>query len=155
MEAMTMGTRIAVLKDGLLHQLDTPQNLYDYPANMFVAGFIGSPAMNFFNVRIVGTREETYMEGHNLRLRLPPTKTPVLHDWLGKEVIAGVRPEDIHDRQFVPSECITDNATAMVDVAELMGSEVFLYLVSNGVRCRDCVGVHASMAGSRSAAHHR
>jgi multiple sugar transport system ATP-binding protein len=132
MEAMTMGTRIAVLKDGLLHQLDTPQNLYDHPANIFVAGFIGSPAMNFFNTRATGTVEDCYIEGHGFKLHVPPAQALALRDHLGQDVVFGVRPEDIHDRQYVPSGITADYAAATVDVAELMGSEVFLYLVSEG-----------------------
>jgi multiple sugar transport system ATP-binding protein len=132
MEAMTMGTRIAVLKDGLLHQLDTPQNLYDHPSNVFVAGFIGSPAMNFFNTQVTGTVEDCQLEGHSFKLHVPPAQAQCLRDHLGQNVVFGVRPEDIHDRQYVPSGINADYATATVDVAELMGSEVFLYLVSDG-----------------------
>jgi multiple sugar transport system ATP-binding protein len=97
-EAMTMGMRIAVLKDGILQQLDTPQNLYDKPDNVFVAGFIGSPAMNFFDATLVGTKEEMYVDGGTFRVKLPPGKAASVSDYLGQEVVFGVRPEDIHDR---------------------------------------------------------
>ena len=70
-EAMTMGNRIAVMKDGLLQQLDTPQVLYDKPANMFVAGFIGSPAMNFFDAKLTGTAEEMWVDGGSFKLKVP------------------------------------------------------------------------------------
>ncbi len=132
MEAMTMGERIAVMKDGLLHQLDTPQHLYDSPGNMFVAGFIGSPAMNFFEAKVVGTSEETYVEGAGLRLRIPPAQSSALRDYLGKEVVFGIRPEDIHDRQFSPPGIIAEHMSVQVDVTEVMGSEVFLYLLTGG-----------------------
>ena len=130
-EAMTMGTRIAVMKDGILQQVDTPQNLYDSPENIFVAGFIGSPAMNFFDVKVVGTKEEMYVEGPGFKLRVPPDKAKALGDYLGKEVIFGIRPEDIHDRQFSPPGITAETLTSMVDVTELMGSEVYVYLVSD------------------------
>jgi len=76
-EAMTMGSRIALLKDGILQQFDTPQNLYDYPVNVFVAGFIGSPSMNFFDATLTGTQEEMYIDGGNFRLKVPPDKAKV------------------------------------------------------------------------------
>jgi len=131
MEAMTMGTRIAVMKDGLLYQLGTPQHLYDSPDNIFVAGFIGSPAMNFFDAKIVGTTEEMYVEGPGFKLRVPPSKAQALHDYLGKELIFGIRPDDIHDRQFSPPGIAAEYLNAMVDVSELMGNEVFLYLLTD------------------------
>ena len=131
MEAMTMGSRIAVLRDGLLQQLDTPQNLYDSPNNVFVAGFIGSPAMNFFDAKLMGTKEEMYVEGPGFKLRVPPSKTGALADYLGKEVIFGIRPEDIHDREFAPPGITAEHLNVAVDVTELMGNEVFLYLLAD------------------------
>jgi multiple sugar transport system ATP-binding protein len=129
-EAMTMGMRIAVLKDGLLQQLDTPQNLYDKPDYMFVAGFIGSPAMNFFDATLVGTKEEMYVDGGTFKVRLPPGKAAAVADYLGKEVAFGVRPEDIHDRQYAPPEITAEPLTVKVDVTELMGNEIFVYLLT-------------------------
>jgi multiple sugar transport system ATP-binding protein len=129
-EAMTMGTRIAVMKDGILQQVDTPQNLYDYPTNMFVAGFIGSPAMNFFEVTMSGSAEEVFVEGPGFKLRVPEDKAKALKDLLGKKAVFGIRPEDIHDRQYAPPGIIAEPINAMVDVTELMGSEVYVYLVS-------------------------
>src|SRR5512136_2107521 len=96
-EAMTMGTRIAVMKDGLLQQLDTPQHLYDNPGNMFVAGFIGSPSMNFFDTTVVEEDGKLLVDGGSFRLAVPPTKATALAAYKGKEVIVGVRPEDIYD----------------------------------------------------------
>jgi multiple sugar transport system ATP-binding protein len=130
-EAMTMGTRIAVMKDGILQQVDTPQHLYDIPDNMFVAGFIGSPAMNFFDVKVAGTKEEMYVEGPGFKLRVPPEKAKALGDYLGKDVIFGIRPEDVHDAGYSPPGIIAEGLTCNVDVTELMGSEVFVYLVSD------------------------
>jgi len=131
MEAMTMGTRIAVLRDGVLQQLDTPQKLYESPDNVFVAGFIGSPAMNFFDVKVVGTMDEMYIEGPGFKLRVPQSKAKALRHYLGKEVIFGIRPDDIHDRQFSPQGITAEYLTVMVDVTELMGNEVFLYLLTD------------------------
>jgi multiple sugar transport system ATP-binding protein len=130
-EAMTMGTRIAVMKDGILQQVDTPQNLYDYPGNMFVAGFIGSPAMNFFEVTLSGTVEEMYVDGPGFKLRVPEEKAKALKDLLGKAAVFGIRPEDIHDREYAPPGIIAEPVSTMVDVTELMGSEVYVYLVSD------------------------
>jgi multiple sugar transport system ATP-binding protein len=130
-EAMTMGTRIAVMKDGVLQQVDTPQNLYDYPGNMFVAGFIGSPAMNFFEATLSGTVEEMHVEGPGFKLRVPEDKAKALKDLVGKKAIFGIRPEDVHDRQYAPPGIIAEPVSATVDVTELMGSEVYVYLVAD------------------------
>ncbi len=131
-EAMTMGTRIAVLKDGILQQLDTPQNLYDSPDNIFVAGFIGSPAMNFFDATLVGTKEDMYIDAGSFRIKVPQERLPVLAPHLGQEVIFGIRPEDIHDPEYVPGGIEPARVQAKVDVTELMGNEVFVYLVAGG-----------------------
>ncbi len=130
MEAMTMGTRIAVLKDGILQQLDTPQNLYDKPDNVFVAGFIGSPAMNFFDATLVGTKEDMYIDTGSFRVRVPQDRLPVLAPHLGKEVIFGIRPDNVHDPEFAPPGINPARVPAKVDVTELMGNEVFVYLVT-------------------------
>jgi len=130
-EAMTMGTRIAVMRDGILQQVDTPQNLYDVPNNIFVAGFIGSPAMNFFNVKLEGTKEEMFASGPGFRVRVPADKARALGDYLGKEVVFGIRPEDIHDREFSPPGITAETLTCSVDVTELMGSEVYVYLMTD------------------------
>ncbi len=130
-EAMTMGSRIAVMKDGILQQSDTPSNLYNYPDNMFVAGFIGSPAMNFFDVSVAGTADEMYLEGPGFKIRVPPAKAKALVSHLGKGVVFGIRPEDIHDREFAPPGITAEYINTQVDVTELMGSEVYLYLLSD------------------------
>jgi multiple sugar transport system ATP-binding protein len=130
-EAMTMGSRISVMKDGILQQSDTPSNLYRYPDNMFVAGFIGSPAMNFFDVNVVGTADEMYLEGAGFKIRVPPAKAQPLATYLGKGVVFGIRPEDIHDREFAPPGITTEYVQTQVDVTELMGSEVYLYLLTD------------------------
>jgi multiple sugar transport system ATP-binding protein len=131
-EAMTMGTRIAVMRDGILQQVDTPQELYNLPANVFVAGFIGSPAMNFFDVTLTGTRDKMYLDGGTFKVEIPSNRTQRLESYLGKEVIFGVRPEDVHDPHYAPPGIIGAPVTSRVDVTELMGNEVFLYLISGG-----------------------
>jgi multiple sugar transport system ATP-binding protein len=131
-EAMTMGSRIAVQKDGILHQVDTPQMLYDRPVNTFVAGFIGSPAMNFFKARLMGTREEIHIQTDSFQAKVPEKKLSMLGGHLGADVIFGIRPEDIHDARFAPVGVSTAPLAARVDVVEPMGSEKYLYLVIGG-----------------------
>jgi multiple sugar transport system ATP-binding protein len=129
-EAMTMGTRICVLKDGLMMQMDSPQNLYDKPDNIFVAGFIGSPAMNFFDATLVEQDGNVMVDTGNFRLKLPPKMADAARAYTGKEVIFGVRPEDIHDHDFTPPGIHAEPFTADVDVTELMGNEIFVYLLT-------------------------
>src|SRR5512138_3506156 len=114
-EAMTMGSRIAVLRDGILQQLDTPQTLYDRPANMFVAGFIGSPAMNFFDAKLTGTADALYVDGGSFKVRVPPDKAERLSKYISREIVFGVRPEDIQDRASTPK--VEPDSTMKVDVA--------------------------------------
>jgi multiple sugar transport system ATP-binding protein len=128
-EAMTMGSRICVLRDGLMMQIDSPQKLYDHPNNVFVAGFIGSPAMNFFDVTLVEQDGNVYVDGGTFRLKLPPEKLDAARPYVGQQVIFGTRPEDIHDREFVPPGIRAEPMTATVDVTELMGNEIFVYLL--------------------------
>ncbi len=134
-EAMTMGTRIAVMKDGVLQQTDTPFNLYKHPDNLFVAGFIGSPAMNTFDVTPMGTAEEMSLEGPGFKVKVPPAKAEALVPFLGKPLVFGIRPEDIHDRNFAPPGITAAYVTAQVDVTELMGSEVYLHLLTDDQPC--------------------
>lgn len=130
-EALTMADRIAVLKDGVLQQVDTPQRLYDHPGNIFVAGFIGSPAMNFFSGTITGTGDEMYVDSGPVRIRLPMGEVGQLgHENIGREIIFGVRPEDIHHPQFTPPGVSQQLIEATVDVTELMGNEIFVYLIA-------------------------
>ena len=130
MEAMTMGTRICVQRDGILQQVDTPQVLYNSPGNIFVAGFIGSPAMNFFDVTVVGTKEEMYLDGGTFKVQVPAHKAEPLVEYMGKQVVFGVRPEDVSDPEFAPPGISGAPVKVSVDVTELMGNEVFLYLIT-------------------------
>jgi len=130
-EAMTMGTRIAVLKDGVLQQLDSPQNLYDHPANRFVAGFIGSPAMNFFEGRLAAEGDTLYVDMGSFRVRVPPQQAAVLRERSApEEIVFGMRPEDIFDAAYLPAGMAGDAVDVTVDVIELLGSEMYLYLLS-------------------------
>jgi multiple sugar transport system ATP-binding protein len=129
-EAMTMGTRIAVMKEGVLQQVDTPQALYDRPGNQFVAGFIGSPSMNFFEMQLIRSDEELFAQSETLRLRVPPDRHTALKDHIGQAIVVGLRPEDIYDANFVAPGIKAASIEAQVDVTELMGNEIFLYLVN-------------------------
>ncbi len=129
-EAMTMASRIAVIKGGLLQQTDTPQQLYDRPANVFVAGFIGSPAMNFFSARLARADGKLVVETESFSVEVPPARMGTYDRFAGKQVIFGIRPEDIHDPAFCPPGIHTAPVEAKVDVTELMGNEIILYLVA-------------------------
>ncbi len=129
-EAMTMASRIAVMKDGVLQQVDSPQNLYDHPANIFVAGFIGSPSMNFFDATLVESDGKMEVNAGGFRLDVPPEKTAEWREHLGNEVIFGIRPEDIHSKEFAPPQILESDMAATVDVTELMGNEIFLYCLT-------------------------
>ena len=129
-EAMTMATRIVVMKDGLIQQVDTPQNLYDSPCNLFVAGFIGTPQMNFINGILNKKGEDLYFDFENVSLKMPAEKAnnPALKDYVGQEVVLGLRPECIYDQPAQVEAHIDASFEAYVDVTELMGAEIYLYL---------------------------
>jgi len=129
MEAMTMASRIAVISKGQLQQLDTPQNLYNHPTNLFVAGFIGSPAMNFFSATI-RRNEGLVADAGEFSVPIPPDLAGSLGSYVDKRVVFGIRPEDIHDPEFVPPNIPAAKVAAKVDVTELMGNEILLYLVA-------------------------
>ena len=129
-EAMTMGSRIAVMRDGVLQQLDTPQVLYDRPVNTFVAGFIGSPSMNFFDGQIVRDGESLFAVANSVRLEIPPIQHDQLRNQVGREVIFGVRPEHIHHPFERPNSAPGQRASLNVEVIEPLGSELLVYLAS-------------------------
>ena len=140
-EAMTMGTRIVVMKDGFIQQVDTPQNLYSKPVNVFVAGFIGSPQMNFIDVTlqdkdgklVVVFDDVEGAENNGYEIELPEGKrTPELEAYIGKGMILGVRPEDLKDEEMFLSAASTGLVDCTVDVTELMGAETFLYVTCAG-----------------------
>jgi multiple sugar transport system ATP-binding protein len=129
-EAMTLGTRIVVLKDGVIQQVDTPQNLYHKPQNLFVAGFIGSPQMNFINAKVNKVAADVVVSFGEYNIKLPDTKTKALIDggYVGKEIIIGIRPEDVHDEDIFLSTSPNSIVSAHVDVTELLGADSNLYL---------------------------
>ena len=131
-EAMTMGTRIVVMKDGFMQQVDTPINLYDYPINQFVAGFIGTPQMNFFTGKLTGTKNKVYIEFGQDKVLLPAHKAKLicnLKKYLNtdREVVFGIRPEDIHDNANVVNAEGAQVIEVKVDVVEALGSETLIY----------------------------
>lgn len=128
-EAMTLGTRIVVMKDGFIQQVDTPQNLYDKPKNLFVAGFMGSPQMNMIEATVVKKGADAYVTFGNNTLKLPEGKAKKVMDggYNEKTVIIGIRPEDIHDEEMFINSSPDSVIEATVRVYELLGAEVFLY----------------------------
>lgn len=134
-EAMTMGDRIVVMKDGVVQQVDTPQNLYDFPCNMFVAGFIGSPQMNFLDATLQKEGDSYYVDLGGDKLLIDPAKVnDKLASYVGKAIKAGIRPEDIKDDEEFLAKHPASQLTAHVDVSELMGSEIYLYLEYKGYK---------------------
>ena len=129
-EAMTMASRIAVMKDGILQQIDSPQNLYDRPSNVFVAGFIGSPAMNFFEAKIEKSDGRLIVNAGTFNVPVPENKTARYDSYAGQPVIFGIRPDDIHDPNFAPPSIQAAPVEIQVDVTELMGNEIFAHLLS-------------------------
>lgn len=129
-EAMTMASRIAVMDAGVIQQVGTPQEMYERPDNVFVAGFIGSPAMNFFEVLVGSDGDEVYLDAESFRVTVPSSKTALMKPYLGKKVTFGIRPEHIYDKEFLPPGIVASSLQAKVDVTELMGNEFFLYLLS-------------------------
>ena len=129
-EAMTMATRIAVINSGILQQVDSPQHLYDNPNNLFVAGFIGSPAMNFFPAKLSRSDGRLMVDTGTFAVEIPSENAKTYEGHDGKKIIFGIRPEDIHDPKFTPPNVHTENIEAQVDVTELMGNEIFLHMLS-------------------------
>jgi multiple sugar transport system ATP-binding protein len=131
-EAMTMATRIAVLKDGILQQVGTPEDLYFRPDNVFVAGFIGSPSMNFFKATIRLIDDLLVVDAGGFQLRLLEERSRRLAAFVGKDVICGVRPEDIYDPDFLPMHIRSQSVEAVLDVTEMVGNEKLLHVQSGG-----------------------
>ena len=136
-EAMTLGTRIVVLKDGIIQQVDTPQNLYDKPCNVFVAGFMGSPQMNLINAKVVQSGEDVVLMFGSNTVKLPEGKAQKLIEagYVDTTVIMGIRPEDLNDSEVIINanpDCVIE---ATIRVYELLGAEVFLYFDIDEVNC--------------------
>ncbi len=137
-EAMTMGDRIVVMKDGIIQQVDTPQTLYERPCNKFVAGFLGSPQMNFIDAVLKKTISRYVVEfgsvSNKFTVEIPEAKvvSEKLDKYLDKEVILGIRPESIHDEEMYLSNATTGVIKCDVDITEMMGAETYLYLTCEG-----------------------
>lgn len=129
-EAMTMASRIVVLKDGIIQQVGTPKEVYDSPANVFVGGFIGSPGMNFFKGILT---EGAFIVG-DWKLQIPEEKLEYLKNkgYMNKEMILGIRPEDFYNGQTTLDLSNQNKINVKIDVSELMGSETYLYSNNNG-----------------------
>ncbi len=144
-EAMTMGDRIVVMKDGFIQQIDTPQNLYENPVNKFVAGFLGSPQMNFIDAVLkknenkqyyveFGSEDTKTSRGVKYQIIIPEGKVvPELEKYVDREITLGVRPESVHDEEMVISAATTGVIECDVEITELMGAETFLYLDCEGI----------------------
>ena len=135
-EAMTLGTRIVVMKDGIVQQVDTPQNLYQKPGNLFVAGFMGSPQMNFLDATLSQKGNDVFAKVGTHEVLVPASKAKVLKDkgYIGKTVIMGIRPEDIHDSEMFLASSPDTVMDSTIKVYELLGAEVFLYFDIDGTQ---------------------
>ena len=135
-EAMTMASRIVVMKDGLIQQIGTPKDIYDYPNNKFVGGFIGTPPMNFIEGKI--TEDGYFICGdHKVgehKIKIPANKFKMLEDqhYIEKDIILGIRPEDVHDENVVSNTYPEAKVKLTVDVSELLGSETLIYVTMSG-----------------------
>jgi len=131
-EAMTMADKIIILKDGIVQQTGKPQEVYDRPDNMFVAGFIGSPAMNFLDITVT---EQMTLKGNIFELGTTDKVKKIIKDnkLTGKEIIIGIRPEDLEDSNFVQGASRSNTITANVEVTEPMGSEIYVYVDIEGI----------------------
>ena len=133
-EAMTMADRIAVMSAGVIQQVGEPQELYEHPRNVFVAGFIGSPSMNFFKARIESTDDALVLDGGTFNVRVPKDRAAELQPLVGREMLFGIRPENVHDPDYVPTGIEGVPVDVKVDVTELMGNEVFLHLLAGDTK---------------------
>ncbi len=127
-EAMTMGDRMVVMRDGLIQQVGSPLDVYDNPNNVFVAGFIGTPPMNFLDGIVKEDGGKIVADLGAFKIRIPDGKFKHIKDYINKPNIFGIRPQSINDRQMLPNAAEDQVVTAMVDVSELIGSEVYLYM---------------------------
>ncbi|MEI6438547.1 MAG: sn-glycerol-3-phosphate ABC transporter ATP-binding protein UgpC [Candidatus Omnitrophota bacterium] len=141
-EAMTMGDRIVVMKDGLVQQVDAPMAIYDKPANKFVAGFIGMPPINLLKGTIAGKDRKLYFDEGRFRVKVVDEMLAALTPYQGREVVLGIRSEDIHDKLFVSETTPENTLRVTCDVVEPLGAEVFLYLNAGKSHFIARVGAH-------------
>lgn len=133
-EAMTMGDRIVVMKDGLVQQVDTPQNLYEKPVNVFVASFIGSPQMNFMDVEVKGEVDNCSLVLGKTSISLPKEKANILKEkgYMGKKMVFGIRPEDIYNEASFLEKSKDSIISGKVELVEMMGAERYVYIIIEG-----------------------
>jgi len=138
MEAMTMGDRIVVMKDGIIQQVDTPQKVYEHPVNKYVAGFIGSPSMNFLPCRLIKKDGRMYLTDKGFSLRVPSEKARIAKDYVNREVILGIRPEHLDVKRAVRDYDPETVFTASVWVVEPLGSENIVHIKNekHNIICR-------------------
>ena len=143
-EAMTLGDRIVVMKDGFIQQIDTPQELYEHPVNQFVAGFLGSPQMNFIDAVLkddlgqyvveFGSEDSRSQKGVKYQIIVPESKVNrELANYVNKEIVLGIRPESVHDEEMYLSSATTGIISCTVEITEMMGAETYLYLNCEGI----------------------
>jgi len=125
-EAMTMADKMVVMKDGVIHQIDSPLNIYNDPCNLFVAGFIGSPAINQLRGKIIAKGKKLYFNVEDMHLEIPDAKR--LENYIGSEIIMGIRPEDIYDAEYDQMAEFPQPAKALCEVVEPMGNEFIVFL---------------------------
>ena len=133
-EAMTLGTRIVVMKDGIVQQIDTPQNLYNHPANLFVASFIGSPQMNFLDAvcEVNGNQASLKIGEYSISISEEKSKALIDGGYAGKTVVMGIRPEDIYDSDEMLEKFSSSTIESTINISELLGAEVYLYFDIQG-----------------------
>ena len=129
MEAMTMGDRIVVMKDGLIQQVESPLSLYNKPVNKFVAGFIGSPAMNFMSGKLIQDNGTIFTDG-KIKLAVPESISDIIKGADNKDIILGIRPEDVYEADFTPGIKVKSEAQLTIEVVEPMGNETILYMTT-------------------------
>jgi len=129
-EAMTMGTKIVVMRDGLIQQVGNPLDVYNHPVNLFVAGFIGSPVMNFIPCRILEKGGRLFIDAESFQLPIPEERIRAYQPLTGSEAIFGIRPNDIYDAAHAPERVRANRIRSVIDVVEPLGSEIHLYVTS-------------------------
>ena len=132
-EAMTLGTRLVVMKDGIVQQINSPEHLYNKPCNLFVAGFIGSPQMNFLDAVVEKKGADTFLDIAGFKIKLPADKAAAVEGYEGKTVVAGIRPEHLLDGRGKEKDFCTIKAP--IEVRELLGAEAYLYFTLGGKQC--------------------
>ncbi|MCP5465915.1 MAG: sn-glycerol-3-phosphate ABC transporter ATP-binding protein UgpC [Thermotogae bacterium] len=131
-EAMTMADKIVIMKDGFIQQIGDPFEVYHHPANIFVAGFIGTPAMNFINVKVSKEKDGIWLKENGVEIKVPKNYESHFDNYIGKGVVFGIRPEDIYDKEHFAKNQEGNVVNANVDVAEPLGAETLLHIDIKG-----------------------